>query len=90
MQLREPCPHRLYGYQTQWRADDRTRQQRFSSAKCDGTNLHEHFVKQTAIVELACELAATDDPDVLSARRQSHFRVDWRDVTARKTNVHAR
>src|SRR6185436_6901921 len=90
MELREPRPHRVHGYQTQRRADDRTRQQRFPGTKSDGTHLHEDFVKQAAVVELACELAATDNPNVLSIGRRHHFLVNWTDVSTNEANVHAR
>src|SRR5262245_53626094 len=90
MQLCEPCPHRLRGYQSQRRVDDRTRQEWFSRAKGDRTYLHEDFVKQAAIVKLACELAATDDPDVLPTGRRRHFLVDWPHIAADEADVHPR
>jgi hypothetical protein len=45
----------------------RARKQWLARAKRNGANLSEQFVEQAVIVELAGQIAATDDPDVSAA-----------------------
>jgi hypothetical protein len=89
MQLGEAFTNCIYGYQTERRVRDRSRQQRLPGAKRDRAYLDKQLIEQPMVMEIARELTAPDDPDILPVCRGDHLFVHRSDIAAHEPDIGA-
>jgi len=72
------------------RGDEKAaREQRLAAPERGGSDLDNHLIQQPGVVELPCQLATSDDPDVADPRGAAHLPMHGAHVAAHEAKVGA-